>query len=100
KRRWRSSGTHPRRAPKVERALLMGPGAIGRARLEPLQLGGELDLVALRVLDHEEEIVAGPVATRAPPERDAQRPHAIGPVADVVPAARLVAVVVGARFGR
>ena len=49
----------------------------------------------VRVLNHEEEIVAGSVTSGSPPDLDVLAREVIGPIANVVPAGRLEGVVVG-----
>src|SRR5260221_13708514 len=49
--RWRIP--HPDRAPEIERLAAGGPALARLAVGEALELGGDLDVVAVRVLDHE-----------------------------------------------
>src|SRR6185295_17995682 len=88
------SAPHPRATPVVERVLRIRPRARLLAGHEALQLRGELQLVPVGIAHHEEEIVAGPVAAGTPEHRYAALPEAVAPVAHVVPAGRLVGVVV------
>src|SRR5690349_14542978 len=79
------SAPHETGTPEVERALLVLPAALLDIVGDDLELGRDLDEIALRVLDHEEEIVARPVAPGSPPERDPEACHVVGPVAQRVP---------------
>src|SRR5579883_2827551 len=94
----RLSASHEARAPAIERPLFMRPGALLDRVGNNLQLGRELDEASLRILDHEEEIVAGAMSPRSPPQRRAARRHRVRPVADVVPARRLIGMMVGTRL--
>src|SRR6266850_6546835 len=76
----------------------MLPGSFHQVVRHDLQLGGNLDQVALRVLDHEEKIVAWAVSSRSPPQLYAQRRQVVRPIADVVPARNLIGVMVRPRL--
>src|SRR5258708_4236500 len=94
------SAAHPGLAPVVERALLVLPGAWTVLLRDVLELGRPFDLVAVGILDHEEQVVAGAVAPGAPPQLDVQGRQMVRPVADVVPARGLVTVMVRPRLRR
>lgn len=64
--------------------------------MDDLQLRGNLDPVLVGIDDEDEEIVAGAVAARSPHHLDVALGQTIGPVADRVPFARLVGMVVDA----
>src|SRR5712691_4675757 len=76
----RRSASHETRTPQVERALLVRPGAPRDLVRHDLELGRDFDEIALRVLDHEEEVVARSMPPRSPPQLDAAARHDIGPV--------------------
>src|SRR5262252_10117771 len=78
--------SHPYRTPKIERFPAGRPALPRFALRQPLELGGDFDVVAVGILDHEEEIVAGAVPARSPPDRHVQRGEVIRPATDIVPA--------------
>src|SRR5258708_3762165 len=96
----RRSASHETGTPQVERAFLVRPGTLLDRVGYDLELGRDLDEIALRVLYHEEKIVARSMSPRPPPQLDAPRRQVIGPVADIVPAIRLIGVVVLAALRR
>src|SRR5215469_7382781 len=75
--------SHPYRTPKVEGLAAGWPAFAWFALWQALQLRGYLDVVAVRVLHHEKEIVSGAMPTRTPPDRHVERGEMIGPTADV-----------------
>src|SRR5690348_15340576 len=76
--RWRVS--HPYWTPKVERFAAGRPALPRLALRQPLQLGGDFDVVAVGILDHEKEIVAGAMPARSPPDCHVQRGEVIRPL--------------------
>ena len=72
----------------------MGPETGGCVRSDMSQFGGELDPIAVRILDEKKEVVARPMPAWPPFARDAEAGQAIGPVADADPPVGLVAVMI------
>src|SRR5471030_463453 len=95
----RMSAAHKAGAPEIQGTFLVLPRTLLDAVLHDLELGRNLDQIAVRVLDHEEEVIAGTVAPRSPPQGDPDSRHVVGPVAQLVPRRRLVAMMIGARLG-
>src|SRR6185312_12078021 len=76
-------------APQVDAARHGPPPADGVVRLlvvELLHLGGQLDVVARRVVEHDEEVVPGTVAAGAPGHVDALRGEPVAPREQIAPA--------------
>src|SRR5258708_32431467 len=94
------SAAHTGLATVGERALVVRPRAWTVLLRDVLELGRPFDLGAVGILDHEEQVVAGAVAPGAPPQLDGQGRQMVRPVADVVPARGLVAVMVRPRLRR
>src|SRR5262245_6801566 len=62
------SAPHEARAPQVERALAVVPHPRRHLVGHDLELGGDLEQVAVRVLAHQEQVVARPVPPWPPPD--------------------------------
>ena len=65
-----------------------------RPVVDHFELGGDLDPVAIRIHDEDKKIVARTMASRTPHELDALRGKVVGPVADRVPLAGLIGMVI------
>src|SRR6516164_6288861 len=66
-------------APEIDGVLGAFPLLPGLTFLHDFELGRNLDIVAVGVLDHEKEVVAGPMPARPPPDRNFQRCEVVGP---------------------
>src|SRR5690242_16996878 len=74
-----TSAAHDRGAPQVQRALLVPPGARRARCVAHLEVRRDLEEVPVRILHHEEDVVARAVPPDAPVDRDARGSHAVGP---------------------
>src|SRR5215211_3231258 len=79
-----ASAPHDRRTPHVQRIGLVLP-FLHRPVMHDFQLGGNLDHVAVAILDEDEEVVAWPVAARSPDDRNAHAAEMVGPILDGIP---------------
>ena len=74
----------------------MRPFAVSLIGRHVFQLGGELYFVAVRVFDHEKQIVTDAMTSRPPPQRNFKITAMIRPVANRVPVRQFVRMVIGA----
>ena len=93
--RRRTSVADPGFAPEIDRVPGAHPFLAGLTLLHRLELGRYLDIVAVGIPDHEEEVVARAVSPRSPPDRNLQRGEVIRPELEIIPARGFVRVVVG-----
>src|SRR5690606_15200376 len=99
---WCSSGsiTHDGLAPLVQGSFLMRPDA-GRSFIRAdLDLGGHFRQIAVRIADHEEDVVPRAVPADAPDDGFPHPGHVIAPVFHLVPALGLEGEMVETRHGR
>src|SRR5438270_5843809 len=88
------STSEERLTPLVEGVLLVRPDTHRPIAVHDLELGRNLDPVAVRIVDHDEEVVPGAVPARPPDELDALAGEVIRPIANQGPVARFIGVMI------
>src|SRR3954466_4377575 len=88
------SATQEGLPPAVERVLLVAPPTDGFVIGHNHELRGELDPIAVRIVDEQEQIVARSVAARPPFDGGPKFGKAIAPIADRVPVRDLITVMI------
>src|SRR5208282_16776 len=81
-----------RPTPLIERAFRVGPRPDRSIGTHDLKLGRKFEPIAFRVIDEDEEIIAGAMPARSPAQRNLQFGEPVCPIANRVPVRCLITV--------